>query len=153
MVTTFYPPYNFGGDGIFVYRLTNELARLGHQVDVVHCKDAYYALKRTEPEYLYPNHRNVQVHSLKSRLGALSPLTTYLSGRPLLKAATLREILNGTRYDVIHYHNVSLIGGPEILHYGRASAIKLYTTHEYWLVCPTHILFKYNREACTQPEW
>ena len=23
--------------------------------------------------------------------------------------------------------------------------------HEYWLVCPTHVLFKYNRTACMQP--
>jgi hypothetical protein len=35
MVTTFYPPYNFGGDGIYVHALSNELARRG-QVDVIH---------------------------------------------------------------------------------------------------------------------
>jgi hypothetical protein len=27
MITTFYPPYSFGGDGIYVRRLSNELAR------------------------------------------------------------------------------------------------------------------------------
>ncbi|MGH7835592.1 MAG: hypothetical protein ACREQK_18255 [Candidatus Binatia bacterium] len=32
MITTFYPPYNFGGDGIFVHQLSNELARRDHQV-------------------------------------------------------------------------------------------------------------------------
>jgi hypothetical protein len=30
MINTFYPPYNFGGDGIFVQRLSNELVRRGH---------------------------------------------------------------------------------------------------------------------------
>ena len=35
MVTTFYPPHNFGGDGIYVHRLSNELARRGHRVTVV----------------------------------------------------------------------------------------------------------------------
>ena len=30
MITTFYPPQNFGGDGIFIHRLTNELAKAGH---------------------------------------------------------------------------------------------------------------------------
>jgi hypothetical protein len=44
MITTFYPPYNFGGDGIFVRQLSNELALRGHRVDVIHCIDAYRAL-------------------------------------------------------------------------------------------------------------
>ena len=58
----------------------------------------------------------------------------------------LKAIL-GSRFDVIHYHNISLIGGPKILHFGQG--IKLYTLHEYWLLCPTHLLFKYNRKPCT----
>ena len=53
------------------------------------------------------------------------------------------------KFDVIHFHNISLVGGPKILGYGKA--IKLYTMHEYWLVCPTHVLFKFNREACVKP--
>jgi glycosyltransferase involved in cell wall biosynthesis len=52
-----------------------------------------------------------------------------------------------TPFDVIHYHNISLVGGPQILQYGQG--VKLYTLHEYWLICPTHMLFKFNREACT----
>src|SRR5690606_22143806 len=27
--------------------------------------------------------------------------------------------------------------------------LKLYTTHEHWLVCPTHVLWRFNREPCT----
>ncbi len=27
MITTFYPPYSFGGDAVYVHRLSNELAR------------------------------------------------------------------------------------------------------------------------------
>ena len=45
MITTFYPPYNFGGDGIFIYRLSNALANRGHKVDIIHCKDAYLMLQ------------------------------------------------------------------------------------------------------------
>jgi hypothetical protein len=41
MVTTFYPPFNFGGDGITVRRLVNTLAERGHHVEVVHCVDAF----------------------------------------------------------------------------------------------------------------
>ena len=84
-------------------------------------------------------------HGLKSRWGFLSPLSTLETGIPLFKRSRIREILSAG-FDVIHYHNVSLVGGPKILEYGQA--IKLYTPHEYWLVCPTHMLFRFNREPC-----
>src|SRR5215475_11731943 len=46
IVSTFYPPYNFGGDGIYAHRLANGLARLGHQVTVLHSPSAYTMLSR-----------------------------------------------------------------------------------------------------------
>ena len=49
MVTTFYPPYAFGGDGVFVQQLSNELAKRGHQVEVIHCRDAYNLLTDRTP--------------------------------------------------------------------------------------------------------
>lgn len=149
MVTTFYPPYSFGGDGMFVYRLSNLLAERGHSVDVIHCRDAYYAQHPAEPVGEWPNHPRVTLHSLKSKAGILSPLLTQQLGIPGFKAGKIKRILDEGRFDVIHYHNVSLVGGPKVLEYGQA--IKLYTTHEYWLLCPTNVLFKFNQEACTKP--
>jgi glycosyltransferase involved in cell wall biosynthesis len=150
MITTFYPPYNFGGDGLFVYRLSNELARRGHSVDVIHCSDAFRALEPREPAISFYNHPNIRVYKLKSVWGRLSPLATYHSGRPSGKAENIKEILAEGRHQVIHFHNISLVGGPNILEYGDPAAVKLYTTHEYWLVCPTHVLFKWGREVCTK---
>ncbi len=148
MITTFYPPYNFGGDGIFVHRLSNELARRGHHVEVIHCQDAYKLLAGREPDTPYTDHPNVTVHGLRSPFGFLSPLATQQTGFPLFKATRIQQILE-KGFDVIHYHNISLIGGPKILEYG--SGIKLYTMHEYWLLCPTHVLFRFNRAPCTKP--
>ena len=148
MITTFYPPYNFGGDGIFVQQLSNELARRGHHVEVIHCIDAFRLLAQREPEATYQSHPNVTVHGLKSPFGFLSPLATQQTGWPVFKSRQILKILE-KGFDVIHYHNISLIGGPKILEYGKA--IKLYTMHEFWLVCPTHLLFKFNRELCARP--
>lgn len=147
MMTTYYPPYNFGGDGIFVHRLSNELARRGHKVDVIHCIDSYLLKAGREPAERYADHPNVTVHGLKSPFGFLSPLATQQTGFPFFKMSRIRKILQ-KGFDVIHYHNISLLG-PKILEYG--SAIKLYTMHEYWLVCPTHVLFRFNRAACSRP--
>ena len=145
MVTTFYPPYHFGGDAIFIQQLSNELAQRGHHVEVIHCKDTFNFMTDRQPTAACEDHPNVRVHTLESSVGWISPLATHQTGRPFFKSSRLKEILEQP-FDVIHYHNISLVGGPDVLRYGRAA--KLYTLHEYWLVCPTHMLFKFNREAC-----
>ena len=56
-------------------------------------------------------------------------------------------------YDVIHYHNTSLLG-PAVMAMNTPGkrAVKLYTAHEHWLVCPMHVLWKFNRGPCEKPE-
>ena len=149
MVTTFYPPHAFGGDGVFVWRLSNCLAAAGHTVEVIHCLDSYRAVGGQALPAGWDNHPNITLHSLHSRVGTLSPLATYLTGRPHFKSTQLRALLADGKFDVIHFHNISLVGGPAILAYG--DALKLYTLHEHWLVCPTHVLYKFNREPCEKP--
>jgi glycosyltransferase involved in cell wall biosynthesis len=146
MVSTFYPPYNFGGDGMHIYRLTNELAKRGHSIDVFHCEDAFLLLNKKRPTGDFPNHPNVNVYGLKSRAGFVSPFMTQQTGVPILKNK-LKKALKENVYDVIHYNNMSLIG-ISALSYGSSDSIKLYTTHEHWLICPMHVLWKYNREVC-----
>ena len=49
MITTFYPPYSFGGDGNFVQALSRGLAARGHSVDIIHCVDSYQSLAASAP--------------------------------------------------------------------------------------------------------
>ncbi len=149
LVTTFYPPDHFGGDALHVYWLANALARRGHLVEVIYDREAYRVLGGLPREETYPHHPNVTVHRLESPWGRFGPLITYLTGFPGPTAGRLRRLLDQP-YDVIHFHNVSLVGGPGILHYGRG--LKLYTTHEFWLVCPTHLLFKFQRAICEKKQ-
>jgi glycosyltransferase involved in cell wall biosynthesis len=149
MVTTFYPPYHFGGEAMYLYRLVNELARLGHRVTVVHCADSYRVLTSGGPRGDFPHHENVTVHTLRSDFGRLSPLVTYLSGKPGLKSRQLDEIFENETFDVVHFHLVTLFG-PGVLRYGEG-ALRVYTTHDHWLVCPMYDLWKMNRELCEQP--
>jgi glycosyltransferase involved in cell wall biosynthesis len=149
MVTTFYPPFNFGGDGITVRRLVNTLAERGHHVEVVHCVDAFDLLRPpgVPADGPYDDHPSIVHHPLRSPAGWLSPLVTQQTGRPGLKAGTLRRVLGEGEFDVVHFHNASLIGPTALAYTG---AITLYTTHEHWLVCPTHVLWRYNREPCPE---
>jgi glycosyltransferase involved in cell wall biosynthesis len=149
-LTTFYPPYNFGGDGMYVYRLAHALADRGHSVDVVHCTDSY-RLFAGQPAAQFPDHHNVTVHRLQSPFGWLSPLLSHQTGRPLLKRAALSRIFDRP-LDVVHFHNVSLFG-PDVLAMDGSGGtpVKLYTAHEHWLVCPTSVLWKFNERICDRP--
>lgn len=150
MVTTFFGAHSFGGDAAYVDRLSRALARRGHEVDVVHCVDAFNVVKGRHPLRPYAPPPGVRIHSLRSRWGWLSPLASQVSGRPWLKSRRLRALLDENNADVAHFHNISLIGGPGILTMGR-QAIRVMTAHEHWLTCPMHLLWKNGRQACDRP--
>lgn len=149
LVTTFYPPYNFGGDGITVRRLAMALAERGHHVEVVHCVDSFNLLRPpgVTASGSYDDHPAIVHHPLRSGAGFMSPLITQQTGTPGLKRRRLRRLLGGRKFDVVHFHNASLIG-ITALTYTRA--VTLYTMHEHWLVCPTHVLWRFNREPCPE---
>ena len=147
-VSTFYPPWNFGGDGIAIQMICEALARRGHQVDVVHCADAY-GLRGRQAVSAAIDPPGVHRHTLHSRLGALSPIITQQTGRPGLKHDRISEILSNS-YDVVHFHNISLVGGPGVMALSQAP-VTLYTTHDHWLVCPAHVLWKNKSKPCDKP--
>ena len=147
LLTTFYPPFNFGGDGIDVQRTARALVRRGHQVTVIHDVDAYQWLAgRTLPPQPV-DQEGVEVIGLRSRLGVVSPLLTHQLGRPVMHGRRIAGMLRARRPDVVVFNNVSLVGGPGLLAYG-GDALKVYVAHEHWLVCPTHVLWRFNREPC-----
>jgi glycosyltransferase involved in cell wall biosynthesis len=149
MLTTFYPPFNFGGDGIDVQRTARALVRRGHDVTVVHDVDAYewLAAKQLPPQ---PERQDgVEVIGLRSRLGVVSPLLTHQFGRPVVHGGTIGALMRDRKFDVVVFNNVSLVGGPGLLSYG-GNALRVYVAHEHWLVCPTHVLWRFNREPCDE---
>ena len=149
ILTTFYPPYNFGGDGIYAHRLANGLARLGHDVTVLHSPAAYEMLAGRTPTEGYEDHERVTVRPIPTPFGKLGLLAVQQTGRPCFQGPALRQTLERESFDVIHYNNVSLLGGPHAFRMG--SGLKLCTLIEHWLVCSMHVLWKYDREVCTKP--
>jgi len=148
MLTTFFGPHSFGGDAAFVDRLSRALARHGHEVHVIYCRDAFELTRGDQTPRPYEAPPGVTIHPLSSRLGPLSPLATHQTGRPFLKERAIRELLSAIRPDVVHFHNLSLIGGPGLLTIPTPGAVKLMTAHEHWLVCPTHVLWKLDGGVC-----
>src|SRR5215213_3316139 len=132
MVTTFFGALSFGGDAAYVDRLSRALARRGHGVDVIHCADAFAAVGERELERPYEPPPGVRIHTLRSRLGRLSPLWTHQTGAPGPKADEIRRLFASGAFDVIHFHNISLVGGPHVLSLARDSSagVRLLSAHE-----------------------
>lgn len=145
MVTTFYPPYCMDSDGYDVQRWARALTARGHQVDVIHDTDAYRTLTGRVPEIPFEDD-GIRIHRLRSQTKFWSSLGVQQLGRPTTHRDRVQELLTG-RYDVIHYHNISLIGGPGL--WGIGTGIKLHTAHDFWLVCASHTLWRKNKELCT----
>jgi glycosyltransferase involved in cell wall biosynthesis len=150
MVTTFYPPHNFGGDGMGIQRLSEALARRGHHVTVIHDTNAYDMLSPRPAPQPDPLPDRMTVHRLGNRWGKASSLLTHQLGRPVINGRRIREIVDEGEFDVINFHNISLVGGPGVL--GIGDAVKLYMAHEHWLVCPTHVLWRHGKERCDSRE-
>ncbi len=146
MVTTFYPPHHFGGDGAYVDQLSEALRAGGHEVDIVYCYDAYRISSGKVERDREHNSKANTVYRLENRAGPLSPLYTQMTGRPGFKRPSLEAIFKNP-YDVVHFHNISLIGGPGILSMSNAH-VTLFTSHEHWSVCATHIFWKNRAKAC-----
>jgi glycosyltransferase involved in cell wall biosynthesis len=152
MLTTFFGSHSFGGDAAFVDRLSRTLARLGHEVHVIHCRDAFEVSRGDQTPRAYVPAPGVRTHELSSPFGPLSPLATHQTGHPLFKARAIRRLFREVRPDVVHFHNLSLIGGPGLLAVPAHGAVKLMTAHEHWLVCPLSVLWKLDSGVCETPE-
>ncbi len=152
MLTSFFGTHSFGGDSAYVDRLSRALARRGHEVHVIYCRDAFELVRGTYPDREYRTPEGVFVHGLESGLGPLSPLWTQQTGHPGPKWPLIRDIVRRIVPDVVHFHNLSLIGGPGLLLRDFGQATRLMSAHEHWLVCPMHVLWRSDDRLCDRPK-
>ena len=145
LLSTFYPPWSFGGDGVQVERLAHALGDAGHEVTVVH-SPLVHRLMNGSLEHAPRTHLQVEVVALEESLPSLA--RTYLTGRPRRARGQIERVLK-RGFDVIHFHNPSLLGAPGVLEMG--DALKLYTAHEQWLLCPGHTLLRAGGRVCEDP--
>jgi glycosyltransferase involved in cell wall biosynthesis len=149
MFTTFYPPYSFGGDAVGVQRMAQALVRRGHDVTIVHDKDAYQTGGGDVSGKTYSDDGVTEI-ALSSGWPMMTNLVTQQTGRPLVHGGRIKQIIDDGDYDIIWHNNTSLVGGPGLLDYG--DALKIYEAHEHWLVCPMHVLWKENKALCEERE-
>ena len=146
MVTTFYQPFSYGGDATYVRSLARSLTSFGHEVEIIASTDAYFVRSKDEGQVETTVEDGIKVHRLRHPAGFLAPLVSHQTGFPALHRSALKSFLAGP-FDVLHFHNISLMGAPGVLGMGTARA-RLLSLHDHWLVCPTHVFWKNQSRAC-----
>ena len=153
LITTFFGEYSFGGDAIAVERLAAALLRRGHDVHVIYPRDAYQLLNKHHLKRTYYPSNGLVVHAIESPLRSLSPLYIHQTGRLGDLYRPIKQILDTEDFDVIHVHNISLVGGLGLIDLiSTYNAMKFMTTHEYWLLCPLSSLWQFNQQVCENPQ-
>lgn len=125
--------------------LAEALVQNGHEVHVLHSIDAYRMKKGVGRRAM--EETAVNIHQVETAIGRLSPAFAYLTGRNRNAERALERIIKEERPSLIHHHNISLLG-IEMLRIGRVP--KLYTAHDYWLLCQRSDLMYKGKDICEQ---
>ena len=148
LVTTFFGAHRFGGDAAYVERLAAALLSRGHGVTVFYSRDAFEAVRGSQQPVPYTPPPGLQLRALASRLPVANLLWMHQTGRLGRPGRKLLQHLNDGAFDVIHFHNISLMGGAALLRASPRRAVRLMTAHEHWLTCPLSVLWRFGRESC-----
>ncbi len=153
MVTTFFGQHSFGGDAAYVDRLSRALLQAGHEVTVVYNIDAFELTRGNHPLRAFEPPEGLRQYPLRFPLARLNALWTHQTAKLGRHRNTVKNIFEAGDFDVVHFHNVSLMGSLEVLDLAQqsSSAIRLLTAHDHWLTCPLSLLWKYDREVCLAP--
>jgi len=150
MVSTNFPPYNMGGDAIFVGYLSEELARRGHEVHVAYNPSIYGILRGELPKDHEKNPTNSIVrHEYSPVAPHLSLATSLMFGIDSRARRWLTSLESRFSFDVVHWHNTKgFIGRP----FAVSGAVSLYTAHDYSAICPRSNLMRPGDRVCELPE-
>jgi len=144
--SSFYPPYQIGGDANHVSHLAEQLAKRGHEVHVLHSLDAYKVKRRQGRRTKDPDAQHgVLTHPIETALSR-SAYEAYIYGCSRAITNRFRCLVEEVKPDIVHHHNISLLGHS--IFRKRSNYLNLYTAHDYWLVCPTNNLLRNRREIC-----
>jgi len=143
LTSSFYPPYHIGGADLHVNYLARELVKRGHEVHVLHSIDAYRVKRgRTQFEAMEDG---VFVHPIETPF-SLSSYAAYVSGASRAVTRLFANLIEQVRPDVVHHHNVSLLGYNILAR--RGNYLNLYTAHDFWLICPNSTLLRRGSQLC-----
>ena len=153
-MTSFFGAASFGGDAVYVERLAAALLKLGHEVHVIHSEGAFWCVRGRHQHRTYRPPPRLVIHTVAADVrGIAGAMWSQQTGRIGPVRPLLARVLSEVPFDVVHLHNVSLLGHANLFDLVPASRrpVKLVTAHDYWWICPQSLLWKNGQGLCDRP--
>jgi glycosyltransferase involved in cell wall biosynthesis len=145
IITHHFPPgYNAGAEQ-YAYRVAKMLLKMGHQVEVV-CIESI-SEGTLIPVCKTSLFEDILVHRLYFNLD-LAPNPLELKFRNPALGLWVKEYLQRTTPDIVHFNSGYLIGGTVIEAAYEIGIPSVLTLHEYWFLCPVHTLIRPDGNLC-----
>jgi glycosyltransferase involved in cell wall biosynthesis len=148
IATHHFPPNYYAGAEQYAYRLARFLMKKGHQVEVVTIESITQGNLEVESNRDF--YEDIPVHRLSFNL-SLAKRPISLRFRNPFIGKWFRQYFASNRPDLLHINSGYLLTGAVIDEAYSAGIPMAITLHEYWFLCPLHILLQTNGTACTEP--
>jgi glycosyltransferase involved in cell wall biosynthesis/tetratricopeptide (TPR) repeat protein/GT2 family glycosyltransferase len=140
-----------GGGTILPRQIARAFARRGHRMTVVY--SASQNLPDKPPYYTKESEEaGVRLIGIYNRPAILCDLQ---HPEREIEDATVRKIIAGiideTKPDIVHHHNLVTLSMSVAEEVRRRGIPSVYTSHNYWLLCPRLYLFQQNLSLCDGP--
>ena len=141
-----FPPTHYAGAERVAERIASQLAAQGHEVEV-------FAVERLDdPNFrLETEHsRGFPVHRVFYDAGTTAPYPGSYDSPQVTRAVD--QVLERSRFDIIHIISGYLIAVPVIRAAQKAGIPVVITLTEYWFMCPRLNLLQFGQVLCSGPE-
>lgn len=143
----FLPRYT-GGTEVLTFQVTREMQRRGYAVEVLTCEDFRSATPQVEGSD--EPYGSVSVHRLRLD-PALSPDPVRAQYHfPAVEDYLLRR-WRAQRPDLVHVHHFGFLTTAVATAACRLDIPVVFTATDFWLICPTSQLLRYDRSLCDGP--
>lgn len=147
-VSHLFLPRHSGGTEVLTFQVAREMQRRGHQVEVLACEDwesGAEAVSGTDEPY-----EGIPVHRLR--------LNTAHSRDPVRAQYHWDAVedyllprLRASRPDLVHVHHFGHVTTAVATAAYTLGLPVIFTATDFWLICPTSQLLRYDRSLCNGP--
>ncbi|MGD1085059.1 MAG: glycosyltransferase [Verrucomicrobiota bacterium] len=140
-----------GGGTILPRQIAKALARRGHRVSVIYTAARPYPGR---PAYYVEKHQEdgVQLHAIYNRAAMFYDLEhpeREMDDPRMRKLVS--QLVSQLQPDLVHYHSLLNFSLGSVDAIGARGVPAVYTSHNYWPLCPRMYLFKRDLSLCDGP--